>query len=262
MKILCGFLGAMALFLVTGMGLARADDVPGGGPRHILISYRSEPAARPAFRTYLAHTEAQMLDKLKAQGVLSDYQILFNPFTNVGTWDAMVVLDFSNFGATARWQDIERTRPGGLDKAGLKLAKPYRTYSVDLFREGVADNPGPASSHVYYVIPYLFLSNEAEYKSYVDGYVVPQNKGWMKDGVLSRYRIFVNRYGTGDPEPWDALFIYEYRDLDSFGKRDETVAKVRASLQGDTVWKHWSDIKAKIRGETENTITELLAPKK
>ena len=30
----------------------------------------------------------------------------------------------------------------------------------------------------------------------------------------------------------------------------------------DPVWKKWSDIKATIRDETENTITELLEPKK
>ncbi len=32
-------------------------------------------------------------------------------------------------------------------------------------------------------------------------------------GVLNGYRIFMNRYPVG--RPWDALFIYEYRDLEA-----------------------------------------------
>jgi DNA-binding Lrp family transcriptional regulator len=252
-------IGLCAALAFTSLA-ARADDAVGGGPQHILITYRSEAAQRPAFRTYLAHTEDRMLAKLQAQGVLKGYQILFNPFATTGTWDAMVILDFTSFAATQRWQEIERTMPAGLDKAGLKLAKPYRTYSCDLFREGASDMPGDASKHVMYVIPYSYNAAD-QYKSYVDGYVIPQVKGWIKEGVLSRYRIYMNRYQVGEPEPWDSLFIYDYRDLDSFGRRDETVAKVRGPLREDPVWKHLNDIKATIRSESENTITELVAPR-
>ncbi len=258
------FLHRLALGLVAILAFAapgHTDDLGGGGPQHILITYRSEAASRPAFRTYLTHTEAQMLERLKAQGVLKDYQILFNPFASTGTWDAMLVLDFTSFSATARWQQIERTMPGGLARAGLKLAKPYRTYSCDLFREGAADSPGDVAKRVLYVIPYSYNAAD-QYKSYVDGYVIPQVKGWMKEGVLSRYRIYLNRYNVGEPEPWDSLFIYDYRDQESFGRRDEIVAKVRGPLREDPTWKHLNDIKATIRSETENTITEILAPLK
>jgi hypothetical protein len=37
---------------------------------------------------------------------------------------------------------------------------------------------------------------------------------------------------------------------------------VRKSLVDDPAWKHWSDIKATVRSETENTITEILSPAK
>ena len=57
---------------------------------------------------------------------------------------------------------------------------------------------------------------------------------------------------------WDSLFVYQYRDLEAFGRRDEIVAKVRDTLAGDPVWKQYSDIKQTLRTESENTIAEDL----
>jgi DNA-binding Lrp family transcriptional regulator len=245
------------LLLLAAVFTLSAHAQETGGPRHILITFRCAAADRPAFRAYLRGEESRMLEKLKAEGVLKSYHLLFNPFVTTGTWDAMTVLNFSTYAATQRWKDIEQKYPAGLTPAGLKLAKPIQTYSADLGWEDTAPNPGPDDKHVFYVIPYSYNALE-QYKAYVDGYVIPQLRGWMKEGVLSRYSLYLNRYSTGDP--WDALFIYEYRDLESFGKREETVAKVRATLRDDPAWKHLSDIKATIRTETENTIAEELKP--
>ena len=245
------------LLLVAATHSSQASAQETGGPRQILITFRCAAADRPAFRAYLQGEESQMLEKLKAEGVLKGYRLLFNPFVTTGTWDAMTVLDFSTYAATQRWKDIEKKYPAGLSGTGLKLAKPIQTYSADLTWEGAALDPGPDDKHVFYIIPYSYNSLD-QYKSYVDGYVIPQLRGWIKEGVLSRYRLYLNRYGTGDP--WDALFIYEYRDLENFGRREETVAKVRANLRDDPTWKHLSDIKATIRTETENTIAEELKP--
>jgi hypothetical protein len=249
---------SLALVLMAAClmaGRARAE----GGPTQLLITYRAAAADRPAFRAYLQGEETALLEGLKKQGVLRRYQILFNPFVTTGTWDAMTILDFSSYGETQKWKDLERTSPGGLSPAGLKLAKPVQTYSADLAWEATAPDQGPAGKRVVYVIPYTYNALDT-YRSYVDGYVIPQVKGWMEQGVLSRYGIYLNRYSVGDP--WDALFVYEYRDLESFGKREETVAKVREPLKADPNWKHLSDIKATIRSETENTITEILSPAK
>jgi hypothetical protein len=230
-----------------------------GGPTQLLITYRAEAANRPAFRAYLLGDETALLEGLKREGVLKSYQVLFNPFVTTGTWDAMIVLSFRDYGATQRWKDLERTHPGGLDAAGLKLARPLQTYSADLAWEAAAPDPGPPGKRVVYVIPYSYTALD-QYKTFVDGYVIPQVKGWMAEGVLTRYAIYLNRYAVGDP--WDALFVYEYRDLESFGRREETVAKVRGPLRDDPTWKHWNDIKATVRSETENTITEILSPLK
>jgi hypothetical protein len=237
--------------------IAAAQGQAAGGPTSILIAYRSEPANRPAFRTYLQKDLLPRLAKLKSAGVLSSYQILFNPFTTADTWDAMSVLRFASYGDTQRWKQIERTEPGGLNAAGLHLARPINTYSADLAWEGQADDPGPEEDSVYYVIPYEYSAAD-QYRKYVDAYVIPQVAGWMREGVLSGYRIFMNRYQVG--RPWDSLFVFRYRDLQSFGRREETVAKVRLTLADNPQWQQLNAIKQTIRTESENTIAEALQP--
>jgi hypothetical protein len=247
----------MVILGLTSTPVARAQ--AGGGPTSILIAYRSEPANRPAFRTYLQKDMLAKLAKLKTAGVLSSYQILFNPFTTADTWDAMTILRFTNYAETQRWKLIEQTEPGGLDAAGLRLAKPINTYSADVPWETQVDNAGPEEEGVYYVIPYEYASAD-QYRKYVDAYVIPQFSGWIREGVLTGYRLFMNRYQTG--RPWDSLFILHYKNLESFGRREETVAKVRLTLKDNPEWRELNAIKQTIRTESENTIAEALEPLK
>jgi hypothetical protein len=235
---------------------AGATTKPAGGPLNLLISYRSEPANRPAFRAYLQGEGHARLEKFKHDGVLQGYLVLFNPVTNSGTWDALIVLTFARYADTRRWMDIERTAPGGLSAAGLRLTKPVDSYFADLRWQGATDAAATERDSIYYVIPYEY-STAGQYEKYVDAYVIPQVKGWMREGVLSSYRLYMNRFPTG--RPWDSLFIYQYRDLEAFGHRDEIVSKVRGTLVGDPIWKHYSDIKQTLRTESENTIAEDLA---
>jgi hypothetical protein len=245
---------AHVLAAIAAVPAAHAE----GGPTSILINYHCEPASRPAFRIYLQQDLLPRLAKLKQQGVLSSYQILFNPFTQPATWDAMTVMRFASFAQTQRWKEIERTQPGGLNAAGLRLAKPIDTYSADATWEGQADDPGSDTDSVYYVIPYEYSSGD-QYRKYVDAYVIPQVSGWMREGVLGGYQIFMNRFQVG--RPWDSLFVYRYRNLEAFGRREEVVAKVRKTLVGNAEWRQFGDIKQSIRTESENTIAEALQPR-
>jgi hypothetical protein len=225
------------------------------GPREILITYRCRPSDRPAFRDFLATQETRMLDKLKVEGTLSSYQMLFNPVVTE-TFDALLILDFTNVAATQRWLELERISPGGLSPAGQRLATPQMTYFADLQWEGASPTP-PSAHPIFYAIPYSYNSLD-QYKTYVDSYVIPQVKGWMREGVLSHYAIYLDRYNVGPP--WDALFIYQYRDLKALGEREQTIAKVRTTLRSDPDWVHWNDIKSTVRSESENTILEEVSP--
>ena len=247
-------LAALSILALAASQHATADTAS-GGPLSLLISYRNAPADRPSFRTYLQNEGRTQLAKLQREGVIKNFQVLFNPVANSGTWDAMTVINFARYTDTQRWLTVEQTMPGGLTAAGLKLVQSIDTYSADLNWSASAENPAKESDAIYYVIPYEFGSAD-EYEKYVEGYVLPQVQGWMREGVLSGYRIFMNRYPVG--RPWDALFIYEYRDLDGFGKRADTVSKVRQTLENDPVWKQYHAIKHTLRSETENTIAVSL----
>lgn len=252
------FAGILACVALGAAAVPVSSQAEGAeGPRSLLITYRAEPAKRPAFRHYLAHDELSRLARWKRDGVISGYQILFNPLVTQDTWDAMVVLDFAKFTDTAKWDAIEATQPGGLDAAGLALATPINSYSADADWQGGEQSAAADRDAMFYVIPYDF-QKEDEYRSYVDGYVIPQVKGWMAEGVLTGYRIFMNRYPVG--KPWDALFVYRYRDIDAFGKRQATVEKVRVGLRNDPVWVKWNSNKFGIRTESENTVAEALKP--
>lgn len=251
--------GLCLLGLAPGSASVRAAQIPvSGGPRQLLITYRAVPADRPAFRAYLETHEASLLAGLQRTGVLASWQILFNPFVQPRTWDAMTILTFRRYADTRRWWQIEQTSPGGLDAAGLKLARPVDTYSCDLTWTDAAPQPGPVADHVFYVIPYSYHAKD-EYEDYVSGYVIPQVEAWIQAGALSRYRIYLNRYPVGEPEPWDALFVYEYRDLGAFGNRDDVMAAARNRLRSDPAWAALGEIKSGVRTEAENSIAQWLA---
>lgn len=243
---------ALLVILPSAPALAQADLAT--GPTSLLISYRASAAERPAFRHYLIDEMAPRLRALQTKGTISSFRILFSWYRQPNVWDALVILRFPSFVAVAKWNQLERTEPGGLDAAGLALADPVTSYSCDL---EWSDNPdGVRDGEVYYVIPYEYR-NADEYRRYVKGYVVPQFEGWMKAGALDGYALFMNRFGTG--APWDSLFIQRYHDMASFGRRAAVTESVRATLRNDPEWKAWSDRKAGIRTESENSVADLIA---
>jgi len=244
------FLGS--LVAIAPLAPAAAEDAE--GPNALVISYKASATHRVAFRQYLVSNLAPRLRAMKARGELTDFRIFYSWYRQPAVWDGLVILRFPSFAGTAKWNAVEKSQPGGLDAAGLALADPVTSYSTNL---AWSRNPDTVKDgEVYYVIPYEYR-NEAEYRDYVKGYVTPQFDGWIEDGALTGYEIYMNRYGTG--APWDALFIQHYRNIDAFGQRAALTAKTRVKLRDNPVWKAWSDKKADIRTEAENSISELIA---
>jgi hypothetical protein len=52
---------------------------------------------------------------------------------------------------------------------------------------------------VFLVIPYEYLVPVNDYLAYLDGYTVPQMEGWVEEGVLARYSVFLSRYPRDAP---------------------------------------------------------------
>ena len=171
------------------------------------------------FRDSLVKKDIPRFEKWKKAGVLKDYQILFNWFVDENTWDAAALLTFHKYADVSRWREVETISPGGLSDETLRLGAANNTYSVDLTWHGAAPIANAeAGKRVFFVIPYDVVSLD-EYKPYAAGYVIPQMEGWIKEGVLSSYSLYLNRYYAG--KPWDALLVLEYKDMESFGQRDK-----------------------------------------
>ncbi len=253
-RLLIKCLGLFMLAVLVTSTPALAQQELQDGPKSLVISYRSTAANRPAFRRYLIANLAPRLRAMQAKGTLAGFRIYYSWYHQPNVWDAMVILHFPTFPEVAKWNLLEQTQPGGLDAAGLALADPIASYSSDLTW---SRNPDEARvGEVYYIIPYEYR-DAGEYRDYVKGYVLPQFDGWIDDGELTGYELYMNRFQTG--APWDSLFIQHYRDMPSFGRRAVVTDKVRAKLKDDPNWKAWSDKKAGIRTETENSVAELIA---
>lgn len=235
------------------------QDLQMAGPRTLVIHYRADPAQRAAFRAFMAGPHATALRKLQREGKIAGFRTFFSWYAQPTVWDAMVELRFSDFAAVAEWNRIERSMPGGLSTEGLRLGRPVQTMLADAGWAG-GRNGGDTGTDgsVYYVIPYTYQKAD-EYRDYVAGYAVPQYEGWLKAGLLSGYEVLMNRHPVGDPDPWDALLILRYRDIDAFGKRQRILDEVRKGLRQQPAWLAWHERKGQIRSEAENSIADLVA---
>ncbi len=232
------------------------------GPKHLVITYQCPPASRVAFRDHMVRSGVRQFEQWKQAKVLKEYHVLFNWFVDGDTWDMLSLLDIGEYTNIDKWRQVERSSPGGLSPEGLALCRPAVTYAMDLLwrnTSGISrSNPGKS---VFLMIPYEYYpaSTLDEYAKYVTVYVIPQFDRWIRDNVLVSYRIYVNRFQTS--RPWQALFVLEYRDTESFGRREKEVDKVKAELQSNEAWKSFGEKKLKIRTEKQTSYAEELVPR-
>jgi len=251
------------LILCLGMfSLARGQEAAdteqrNSGPKNLVITYRCTPANRPRLRNYMLKQGVQRFEKWKQDGVLADYRILFNRYNDSETYDMMAILNFSKYSDVEKWAAIEAESPGGLTEDALAFITPVNSYSMDLIWHGSSSPVPPRGRTVFFLIPYDYYPHTIEeYIKYANGYVIPQIKGWVSKGVIANYGIYVNRYPTS--RPWKVVFVLEYKDGESFGARERTMAEVRAALKSNLDWKALSDTKLNIRVEKETVVADEL----
>jgi hypothetical protein len=226
------------------------------GPQSLVIAYRCTPDQRVKLRQSMVHTGVARFESWKTRGILKDYHILFNSYLDSETYDMVALLEFAKYSDVARWNEIEKTFPGGLGDEALGLITAAVTTPIDPIRRASAATHPERGRSVYFIIPYDYLVSTDEYIKYLDGYVIPQVNGWIAEDVLAGYTIGIGRYATS--RPWSSLFVLEYRDAEAFGKREATVAKVRERLKTDPAWKALSENKQKVRIEKQTIIAEEL----
>jgi hypothetical protein len=221
----------------------------------LVVELSAAPADRPQLRSLLAGEQAQRLDGLRRQGLLQGYKLFFNRYPDTNRWDGLEELTFSNGAAASRWAALERTSPGGLSPAVLRLV----THIVETPAEGVrrGGTRGAAADAPTLVIPYQVVVPSSQYLTYVDTYVAPQFDGWIAEGVLDSYEIQMSRFPAG--RPWASLILLRYHDDAALGRRDETTALVRRRLAQNPEWKAVSDSKTAVRSEQVLGVADQLA---
>jgi len=214
-KVLPILVAAWAAGIAAGQELPQPSPSapPQISPAQLIITYRCPPPRRAAFRQYLREFGLARFEQWKQDGVFKDYRLLFNWYVDADTWDAMAILNFPASGQMARWKEIEKTNPGGLARDALDLAWPLNTYSTDLVTSGASDQPQDAARSVYFIAAY----EGGDFQSFANTYLVPQAKGSIKDGILTSYSVYQNRYPA--EKRWQGLIVLEYKDAESFARR-------------------------------------------
>ncbi|MDB5673292.1 MAG: hypothetical protein JWM65_274 [Sphingomonas bacterium] len=242
----------LALALAAGCAmpaLAAERDAP-----TLVIALYARPADRAALRGALESGQVARLRRWKAEGVIAGYRLMFTRYADSGVWDAMEQLRFADEAALARWRAIERQSPAGLAAPALALVQSIETTPASLVR---GEAGGAAADPAVLVIPYQALVPAGEYLHYLDGYTIPQFRGWMREGVLQSWDIVTSRYPAG--RAWNAMIMLRYRDDAALAQRDAVVARVRAQLALDPAWKAISDNKKAIRTERVLAIADQIA---
>lgn len=255
-RFLFGLLVALSFFSAD---LAAATEIPSApaqsaGPMTLMISYHVAPANRPALRKELEGAGRSQFQKWKTDGVLKDFRLLFNRFADSDNLDAFVVLSFSSTAQMQQWKKIEAISPAGLTAKARALTVAIHSSQADLVRTQRTSDTSADS--VFIMIPYETLISAPDYLKYADAYVIPQFEGWMSEGILAHYGVYVNRYPAG--RPWSTMLILEYKNEAALGARESVVAKVRAKLKENPEWKAISDSKKNIRTEKQIVIADQL----
>ena len=244
----------LILCLAGAFAAAAQQDPRQSGPTALVIMYRCAPAQRVELRRRMAETGLRRFEDWKGQGILASYHILFSRYVNTDAWDMMALLRFSRYPDAERWKDVERSMPAGLAPDALALTTAVNTYPADLMLEG--ELQGSHAHAVYLVVPYTYSVSTPAYLTYADHYIKPQFDGWLAEGILTSYELFLQRYSG--VQPWDSLIVLKYKDEESLGARERIKEKVRERLQSNPSWKAISESKQSIRTEKEAVIADEL----
>jgi hypothetical protein len=229
------------------------------GPASIVMTYKVAPGDKLAFKAAVRAETLPRLQRLKASGELAGYHVLANRYLDGANWDVMMILDFRSNEALAHWRAVEDQTPGGLAPAALKLVTSAETAPSDLMFAGAAQAKPGDPAPVYLVVPYDYLVSTDEYLNYVKGYLTPQADGWIAEGTIEGYAIYLPRYPAG--RPVSAHVIFAYAGDAGLARRDSTVRTVRARLAATSPeWKTWSDNKQKIRTEGQPVVADEIRP--
>jgi hypothetical protein len=243
------WLRSIAALVVVAWCLPLCAQVMDNGPTAVVITYTSPPAKRAAFRSFMETAGIRRFEQWKKEGVFEHYQVLATSFAaeQVGRFDLAVILEFARFVDVAGWKAIDRRMPGGLSTEALALGHPETTTLAYPVGRGAGQVRDPAKA-AYVLGLYDIEVPPAAYATYARGYVEPQLQGWLAEGALSAYAMYLSQpYQSPALAPWTFLLVLEYTDMLALADNDAIKEKVRLRLEKDPRWKAFSDNKASMR---------------
>lgn len=238
-----------ALLVAASPALAHAASAPQPA---LVIAYHTTPGNWLPFRKAMTNDTLPRLRALSKQGVLSGFHVLFSRDVDSAGWNALAVLVFAGRDGETRWSALARTTPAALTAKDLALTTAIESTPIEMVRDGAAVEG--ANHPVFLAIPYRYLVEDDAYLKYLDGYTIPQLKGWIDAGILAHYDIAMARYPGG--RPWNAMLLLEYGSDAALAERDAVKTRVRAKLAHDPAWKAASENKFHIRDELSLTVAD------
>ncbi len=251
MKRLLAFL---AILFLTGSALAQgAPDPRDAAPLSLIVTYKVAPADRAAMRAIMAGEGVRKLDALRAQHRMAGYRLLWGRYADDSNFDVLLALDFDGATPLANWRTVEEAG-GALPATALRLVKSVVSSPADTLRcfHGAAN-----ATPTYLIISYDYLIAADDYIKYVDGYIVPQMRGWIDANVLGGYDVQLARFAAA--RPWSSMLMLEYRGDEGLGRRDATTRAVRRQLASVPAWKAFADNKAEVREVRGYAVADVLA---
>lgn len=245
---------ALVTLCLLAAGAATAAEAE-AGRISLLVTYKSRPENRPAFRDHLQGPGLAQLNSWKAAGLFTDHLLLFNVDVEQEAWDALLLLHFDSWAQYARWKQNERASPAGLAPATLKLTSSISSSLSELAWHGTRPAPEATKTPVFFVRPYFFQDRNL-YRRFFEAYNDPQLEAWLRTGAVTSYRVLMNQNPTGGT--WGAMFIYEYPSWEAANARDDVKEAVGPELRILPAWELLGETKGAIRTSGRVTLAERL----
>ena len=241
-------------FLALGMATTAMLPVAAAASPCVAIALTARPQDRPALLADVNGPQLALLNHWRAAGLVTRYRVFFTRGADQGVWDAMIFLTFGDDTAMSRWRSTLTAGTGGVAREALSHAASVDTTPCDSIRAG---GPNKATKPATLVVPYLAMVPPGQYADYLDGYTIPQFRGWIDDGVLDSFEIVTSRYPAG--RPWNATIFLRYKDDAALAQRERETARTRERLAAVPSWKAFSDSKKSVRSEGKLAVADEIA---
>lgn len=213
--------------------------------------------AEPANVLITLPTGAKMPQSLPGQlaawnqsGQVSDVLWLEASQRDRPAFQSIVVLEFPGEGSYQAWMATESS----------KLTSPLVFSRASVLMHGEL-TPRDSNKSTFLVKTYDTLVPEAEYRKFVEAYLLPGMVSQRARKNLLRYTMYAHdRSPSGKGR---ATLVLEYRDSVAFEGRGAVDAVDEKTLAVDPAWKKYADSRDRIRKEVSETVasyTELPAP--